>query len=76
MMLIVGLGNRGKEYEYSRHNTGRMILENIAKTNDFSEWKNDMKLKSLSAKGEVGGEKFDFLLPETFLPCSSSNHRS
>jgi PTH1 family peptidyl-tRNA hydrolase len=66
-MLIVGLGNPGKEYEYSRHNTGRMILENIAKANDFSEWKNNPKLKSLYAKGEVGGEKFDFLLPETFM---------
>jgi len=72
MMLIVGLGNPGKEYEYSRHNTGRMILENIAKANDFSEWKNDMKLKSLRAKGEVGNEKLDFLLPETFMNNSGN----
>lgn len=71
-MLIVGLGNPGKEYEYSRHNTGRMILENIAKANDFSEWKNDMKLKSLRAKGEVGNEKLDFLLPETFMNNSGN----
>ncbi len=66
-MLIVGLGNPGKEYEYSRHNTGRMILENIAQANDFSEWKSNPKLKSLCAKGEINGEKFDFLLPETFM---------
>ncbi len=67
MMLIVGLGNPGKEYEYSRHNTGRMILENIVEANDFSEWKSNPKLKSLCSKGEVGKEKFDFLLPETFM---------
>ena len=72
MMLIVGLGNRGEEYEYSRHNTGRMILENIAKTNDFSEWKNDMKLKSLRSHGEIGKEKFDFILPETFMNNSGN----
>ena len=67
MMLIVGLGNPGEEYLNTRHNTGRMILENIAKSNDFSDWKNNMKLKALSAKGEVGDEKFDFMLPETFM---------
>lgn len=66
-MIIVGLGNPGKEYEYSRHNTGRMILENIARANDFSEWKTNPKLKSLCAKGEVEKEKFDFILPETFM---------
>ena len=67
MMLIVGLGNPGEEYKISRHNTGRIILENIAHSNDFSEWKNHLKLKSLCAKGEVGSEKFDFMLPETFM---------
>jgi peptidyl-tRNA hydrolase, PTH1 family len=72
MMLIIGLGNPGKEYEHSRHNTGRMILENIAEANDFSEWKSNPKLKSLCAKGEVGKEKFDFLLPETFMNNSGN----
>jgi PTH1 family peptidyl-tRNA hydrolase len=72
-MLIVGLGNPGKEYENTRHNTGRIILDKIAKANDFSEWKNDMKLKSLRAKGELGSEKVDFLLPETFMNNSGNS---
>jgi len=72
MMLIVGLGNPGEEYVTTRHNTGRIILENIAKANDFSEWKNDMKLKSLKSRGEVGNEKFDFILPETFMNNSGN----
>ncbi len=66
-MLIVGLGNPGKEYEKTRHNAGRIILEYIAKANDFSDWKNDMKTKSLRSKGEVDNEKFEFMLPETFM---------
>lgn len=66
-MLIVGLGNPGSEYEKTRHNAGRIILEQIASANDFSEWKNDMKLKSLKTKGELSGEKVDFLLPDTFM---------
>lgn len=72
MMLIVGLGNPGKEYEKTRHNAGRIILEYIAKANDFGDWKNDMKTKSLRAKGEVDGEKFDFMLPETFMNNSGN----
>lgn len=68
MMLIVGLGNPGKEYEKTRHNCGRIILENIAEANDFSEWRDDMKLKSLRSKGDIiNGEKVEFLLPNTFM---------
>jgi len=72
MLLIVGLGNPGEEYKESRHNTGRIILENISRNNDFSEWKNDMKLKSLKSRGEINNEKFDFLLPETFMNNSGN----
>lgn len=71
-MLIVGLGNPGKEYEKTRHNAGRIVLEYIAKANDFTDWKNDMKTKSLRAKGEVEKEKFDFMLPETFMNNSGN----
>lgn len=67
MLLIVGLGNPGGEYKDSRHNTGRIILENIARSNDFSEWKKDMKTNSLISKGEIKEEKFSFMLPETFM---------
>lgn len=71
-MLIVGLGNPGEEYEKTRHNAGRIVLEYIAKANDFSDWKVDMKTKSLRAKGEIEKEKFDFMLPETFMNNSGN----
>ena len=32
MKLVVGLGNPGKEYENTRHNTGRIIVEIIAES--------------------------------------------
>lgn len=72
MMLIVGLGNPGEEYKNTRHNAGRIILENIAHINNFSEWKDDVKLKSFRVKGEIVKEKFDFITPNTFMNNSGN----
>ncbi|MDE2031278.1 MAG: aminoacyl-tRNA hydrolase [Patescibacteria group bacterium] len=67
MIIVVGLGNPGEEYKNNRHNTGRIILDYIAKNNDFTEWKDDMKLKSLRSKGELDGEKVELIQPNTFM---------
>ena len=32
MYIIVGLGNPGEEYAYTRHNTGRIVLDYISKS--------------------------------------------
>src|SRR3989338_3897546 len=62
-MIIVGLGNPGAEYENTRHNTGRMILDMFRQKNDLPEWQEDKKLKSLISKKN----KITLLLPETFM---------
>lgn len=72
-MLIFGLGNPGTEYENTRHNAGRIILFNIAKNNDFPEWKKDLKLNALKSVGKINNEKFELILPETFMNNSSQS---
>ena len=37
--LVVGLGNPGKEYKYTRHNMGFMVLDEIAKRLEIYKWK-------------------------------------
>ena len=45
-ILIVGLGNPGKEHDGTRHNIGFEVLDQFAKNNDFPDWtlKKDLKI--------------------------------
>ena len=66
-LIIVGLGNPGEEYLNTRHNTGRIILENFKKKNGFSDWEINKKLRALVSEGKVGKQKVLLLEPETFM---------
>ena len=70
--IIVGLGNPGEEYTGTRHNTGRMAVEQFAKDNDFSVWKPDAKTKATVAKGSIGKNLVALVLPDTFMNKSGS----
>ncbi len=67
MIYAVGLGNKGDEYEGTRHNAGRSLLIALAKKNKFTDWKYDKVLDALKAKGEMDGESFTFILPEAYM---------
>ena len=65
--IIVGLGNPNTEYERTRHNTGREMVEDFHKTNGFDEWQEDKKLNSREVSGKIGKEKVILVLPNTFM---------
>ncbi len=67
--IIVGLGNPGAEYENTRHNTGRIILETVQK--EFGdEVKLNKKLNAHVSTGKIGKEKATFIAPDTFMNFS------
>lgn len=68
MLVIVGLGNPGTQYKNTYHNVGFMALDAFAKEQDlvFSS----KKYKSLMAKGNIGGEKYILLKPQTYMNLS------
>ncbi|MCK5285843.1 MAG: aminoacyl-tRNA hydrolase [Candidatus Pacebacteria bacterium] len=76
MYLIVGLGNPGEEYEKTRHNIGRIILDYYAKKNKFEEWLVDGKLKAITADGVLDGNKVKLIEPETFMNKSGLSVKS
>ena len=68
MKLIVGLGNPGKEYEKTRHNTGFMSLDSFAHKHDVVIDKK--KYNGLYAEITINGEKIILLKPQTYMNLS------
>ena len=62
MKLIIGLGNPGKEYERTRHNTGFLVVDKIA-TDLSLVFKLDKKMKAEVAKNT----KIILAKPQTFM---------
>lgn len=66
-VLIIGLGNPGKEYDGTRHNIGFAILDEFAVKNDFPGWvvKKDLKCRLTSAT--LGENRVVLCKPDTFM---------
>ena len=71
MYLIVGLGNPGSKYEYTRHNAGFMVLDYIAKILKIKI--NVSKFKSLFSAAKIGKEDVILLKPQTFMNASGES---
>ena len=65
MKLVVGLGNPGKEYEETRHNTGWIVLDYIL--GNKTEWKQVNGTKVLYFKDSIGGKPTEYIKPTTFM---------
>ena len=73
--LIVGLGNPGREYEYTRHNFGFLVLEEFARKHHLKFAKSNLTA-GLMAKGEVDDQEVVLLLPTTFVNNSGTAVKS
>lgn len=71
MKLIVGLGNPGKEYEKTRHNTGFMVMDRLAET--FQVSINVKKFKGEYVKFKYHGEDVILLKPMTYMNNSGES---
>jgi len=68
LLLVVGLGNPGREYSRNRHNAGWMVVDELARRHDGS-WRS--KFSGQMAEVRVGPDgsstKLALLKPETFM---------
>lgn len=64
--LIVGLGNPGQQYRFTRHNAGAMFLESLC--DDYQgSLKPESKFFGLTERLAIKGQDVRLLLPTTFM---------
>ena len=63
-LLVVGLGNPGREYERTRHNAGWLALDELARRHDGS-WRS--KFSGSLSEVRLGDAKVALLKPETYM---------
>ena len=67
-MIIVGLGNPGKEYEWTRHNLGFMLIDKLA--HDAGIAVGSRECSSLVGRGRIEGVATKLAKPQTFMNLS------
>lgn len=75
MKLIVGLGNVGNKYTFTRHNVGFMLADSIALNSDLS-FKENSRLKCYITKFSANNEEFLLIKPTTFMNLSGEAVRA
>jgi len=65
LRLVVGLGNPGREYENTRHNSGFMTVDNIAEA--FSISLDKRKFNTVFGKGVIEGVDVILAKPMAFM---------
>ena len=63
-LLVVGLGNPGREHERDRHNVGWMVVDELARRTD-ARWRG--KFSGQLAEVRLNGLRLALLKPETFM---------
>jgi peptidyl-tRNA hydrolase, PTH1 family len=63
--LIVGLGNPGPRFEYTRHNIGFLVLDELAQRLGASAWKASELMEVASVR--INDQEIFLVKPQTFM---------
>src|SRR5260221_5158120 len=63
-LLVVGLGNPGREYARNRHNAGHLVADELARRHGGS-WRS--KFSGLLAEVRIDEHRVGLLKPETYM---------
>ncbi len=70
-LLLVGLGNVGREYNSTRHNVGFFCLDHFVKTiDDMPDWLEKKDLQCYLSKGRIGEAQVIAIKPTTYMNLS------
>ena len=68
--LIVGLGNPGKEYEWSRHNLGFMLIDKLNAEAENARYRKECQ--ALVARVEIETRAVKLVKPQTYMNLSGA----
>lgn len=66
--LVVGLGNPGPKYEWTRHNVGFLVIDQLADRADIPVQK--LKFQALTNTALIGGQAVLLMKPTTYMNLS------
>ncbi len=66
-ILIIGLGNPGREFSRTRHNLGFQVLDQFQKRKKFPRFQLKKKIYSLISENLLLGKKIILAKPQTFM---------
>ncbi len=69
--IIVGLGNPGKKYEYTRHNAGWLALDAFSEETEIRV--NRLRFRALCGEGTFNGKKILLMKPQTYMNLSGES---
>ena len=75
-VLVVGLGNVGKEYDGTRHNVGFACVDVFAASQDFPSWTDKKDLKCHVARQTIGSTSVILIKPTTLMKNSGEAVRA
>src|ERR687889_756014 len=70
-MLIVGLGNPGERYEWTRHNLGFMLVDRLAR--EAGREVKRSECRALVGRAEVEGRAVELVKPQTYMNLSGES---
>jgi PTH1 family peptidyl-tRNA hydrolase len=66
-ILLVGLGNPGKKYEFTRHNLGFRVLERVRTELGLPGWTIEKAVASEVSEGRLAGAHVVLVRPQTYM---------
>jgi PTH1 family peptidyl-tRNA hydrolase len=70
-MLIVGLGNPGERYEWTRHNLGFMLVDLLARRSSAQVKR--AECRALVGRTEIEGRTVELVKPQTYMNLSGES---
>ena len=70
-MLIVGLGNPGARYEWTRHNLGFMLVDRLAR--EANREVKRTECRALMGLAEIEGRRVELVKPQTYMNLSGES---